>query len=299
MPDTTLVKVYRQLGGSPDPNNDELLGTDSSIISGSWSLPSIDTSGWAKGDHILYAIGSDLAGNISSATSFVVQNWLEGIILEDWADGGLSGQRDSFETTNITKTSEPTGDGTLFSAGRPSWQLQTSGNLTITNNRLVMSNQGSGHPRFWFSHGSDLVNMSGKYTWEFSFYISSGCNKPITCELPTDTATTYPMANMYRFLFRQTGVCQIYKRFNASNTFLGSGTFSNPQGAWHTGRCEIYWGVSGVSDGTMQLYVDDSLKVTVVDATTNTIRSTNMGTWQSMSGGKYISVDWLRQWKDS
>ncbi|MBO8183339.1 MAG: hypothetical protein H0Z28_11210 [Archaeoglobus sp.] len=63
--DTSIVKVYKQLGDSPNPNTDELLGTDTTFNDGIWE---IDTSGWSEGRYKIYAVGWDKAGNQSGYT---------------------------------------------------------------------------------------------------------------------------------------------------------------------------------------------------------------------------------------
>ncbi len=60
--DTSKVEVYRQVGASPNPLNDILLGTDTSFPGGVWD---INTTGWSEGRYRIYAISFDPAGNKS------------------------------------------------------------------------------------------------------------------------------------------------------------------------------------------------------------------------------------------
>jgi len=64
--DTVKVELYRQVGSSPDPGVDVLLGTDTDFPGGGWDIP---TAGWGEGRYTIYAVGYDLAGNRSSFTS--------------------------------------------------------------------------------------------------------------------------------------------------------------------------------------------------------------------------------------
>lgn len=64
--DTSKVEVYRQVGASPNPTSDTLLGTDTSFPGGVWD---VNTSGWSEGRYTLYAISFDLAGNQSGFES--------------------------------------------------------------------------------------------------------------------------------------------------------------------------------------------------------------------------------------
>jgi len=67
--DTSEVKVYRQVGVSPNPPGDTLLGTDTSFPGGEWD---VNTSGWSEGRYTIYAISYDLAGNQSGFESKAV-----------------------------------------------------------------------------------------------------------------------------------------------------------------------------------------------------------------------------------
>lgn len=64
--DTAKIEVYHQVGNSPDPVNDTLLGTDTSFPGGVWD---INTTGWSEGRYTVYAISYDLAGNQSGLES--------------------------------------------------------------------------------------------------------------------------------------------------------------------------------------------------------------------------------------
>ena len=64
--DTSIVKVYKQTGGTPNPAADELLGTDKDFPGGVWS---IDTSGWTEGRYTIYSVAYDAAGNESGFTT--------------------------------------------------------------------------------------------------------------------------------------------------------------------------------------------------------------------------------------
>jgi len=64
--DASQVRVYKQLGASPNPATDTLLGTDTTIEpDGDWSK-SVSLS---VGRHKVYPVSVDLAGNPSVAGS--------------------------------------------------------------------------------------------------------------------------------------------------------------------------------------------------------------------------------------
>ncbi len=56
------IKIYRQVGSSPNPSTDILLGTDTSLSGGVWS---VNTTGWSEGRYTMYAVSFDVAGNES------------------------------------------------------------------------------------------------------------------------------------------------------------------------------------------------------------------------------------------
>jgi len=59
--DTTEVKLYNQIGGSPDPNTDTYLGNDVTFDqSGGWE---INVTSLGEGRYTIYAESQDMAGN--------------------------------------------------------------------------------------------------------------------------------------------------------------------------------------------------------------------------------------------
>ncbi len=62
--DSSKVKIYKQVGASPNPATDTLLTTDTTIIDGVWSV----TANLSVGRHIIYSVALDLAGNISQVS---------------------------------------------------------------------------------------------------------------------------------------------------------------------------------------------------------------------------------------
>ncbi len=88
--DTSVVKIYKQLGASPNPATDTLLGSDNTFESGAWS---VNTSGWSEGRYTIYAVGYDLAGNQSSLSSKgigVLPNPMKVSGLVDWQIGEMN-----------------------------------------------------------------------------------------------------------------------------------------------------------------------------------------------------------------
>lgn len=63
------VYLYKQLGGSPDPENDILLAYDETIVNDEWELSSINLG---EGYHALYTRSEDESGNFSAANTRVI-----------------------------------------------------------------------------------------------------------------------------------------------------------------------------------------------------------------------------------
>jgi hypothetical protein len=62
------VKIFKMIGGLPNPAVDQLLGTDTSIVSGIYSAQ----ASLSEGKHTIYALSYDVAGNQSNVTTKTV-----------------------------------------------------------------------------------------------------------------------------------------------------------------------------------------------------------------------------------
>ena len=295
MTDSIHVKLFKQVGASPNPTTDSYLGIDTTIVDGAWELPTIDVSGWGNGDHTIYAMCEDLAGNSSmSAAKTLRIGGLRGLLLDDWNDNKLS-SRDNFGAVQPGVSEFGSGD---FLSTRPEWSIR-EGSVSASSATLL-------YPPFGYTALVTASMFQSFYTgdvfscfWRFrtgGVEIGSSGRSILIYLTPGNSQCCGNIAGDYLVL--EAMICD-----NSSETMrlivkkrLNNVTTVMIQSAWNADTDWHSIGLEGDGNGGFTLFFDGQPKGSCSDSINILV---NYASLRRTSGYPYnCYLDWLRIGKE-
>jgi len=233
-----------------------------------------------------------------------------GIFIDDFHTTGGDDPMDTrlpYATTALQDgESFPTdGDGNVVT-GRPVWTYNNgdAGTSHVSNDTIRCA-YASTHPQWRTTNVPTHSNFSGTINIESRQYMSSGSNKDLTfmidCVSQGDYWSSANLKDGYFFQFDDGGSrwVKIRRRNNnASATTLGqSSNNAFTKGSWFVAK--FTW---NQSTGSIKVYVDGSLKLSVTDTSFDDFCPSGAGlrfmASRYMSSGAYNEMDWLKVWKE-